>query len=125
MFTMLHLSLVSGNRYVTIPGDLRSIRYAQLRRCSRKSILFRTKRSLLLWQNITLHQALQLLIFLNIMVIGMKTFWVVAPTPDKTYAITLCYNKEPTSIIQHFQDTATGTYLSNKYADSAFICIFW
>ena len=42
-----------------------------------------------------------------------ETFWVVAPTPDKTYAITLCYDKEPTSIIT---DTA-GTYLSNKYAD--------
>ena len=40
-------------------------------------------------------------------------FWVVAPTPDKTYEITLGYNKEPTSLVT---DTA-GTFLSNKYAD--------
>ena len=25
-------------------------------------------------------------------------FWVIAPTPDKTYEITLAYNKEPVSI---------------------------
>ena len=42
-----------------------------------------------------------------------ETYWVVAPTPDKTYKITLCYDKEATSIVT---DTA-GTYLSNKYAD--------
>jgi hypothetical protein len=40
-------------------------------------------------------------------------FWVVAPTPDQTYEITLAYNKQPTSITT---DT-TGTYLSNKYQD--------
>ena len=43
----------------------------------------------------------------------MKEFWVVAPTPDRTYEITLAYDKEPTSITT---DTA-GTYLSNKYSD--------
>ena len=32
------------------------------------------------------------------MLIGMKNFWVVAPTPDKTYEITLAYNKEPETI---------------------------
>ena len=42
-----------------------------------------------------------------------ENFWVVAPTPDKTYEITLGYNKEPVSIVT---DTA-GTFLSNKYAD--------
>jgi hypothetical protein len=42
-----------------------------------------------------------------------EDYWVVAPTPDKTYAITLAYNKEPESITV---DTA-GTYLSNKYQD--------
>jgi len=37
----------------------------------------------------------------------------VAPTPDKTYEITLSYNKQPVSITI---DTA-GTYISNKYQD--------
>jgi hypothetical protein len=34
-----------------------------------------------------------------------EEFWVVAPTPDKTYAITLAYNKEPGSIT-----STTSTY---------------
>ena len=42
-----------------------------------------------------------------------EEFWVVAPTPDKTYDITLAYDKEPATITT---DTA-GTYLSNKYSD--------
>ena len=51
-----------------------------------------------------------------------ETFWVVAPTPDKTYAITLAYDKEPISITDTTQPTAApaatnGTYLSNKYQD--------
>jgi len=42
-----------------------------------------------------------------------EEFWVVAPTPDRTYDITLAYDKEPATITT---DTA-GTYLSNKYSD--------
>ena len=38
---------------------------------------------------------------------------MVAPTPDRTYEITLAYDKEPPTITT---DT-TGTYLSNKYSD--------
>ena len=49
-------------------------------------------------------------------------FWVIAPTPDKTYEITLAYNKEPDSITNTTLPTAApaatnGTYLSNKYQD--------
>jgi hypothetical protein len=36
--------LVIGNRYVTIPSDLRAIRYVQLTDSSWKSVLSRTKR---------------------------------------------------------------------------------
>ena len=52
-----------------------------------------------------------------------EEFWVVAPTPDKTYAITLAYNKEPESITSTTLPTTAnpfstiGTYLSNKYQD--------
>ena len=49
-------------------------------------------------------------------------FWVIAPTPDKTYEITLAYNKEPVSITDTINPTTgpaatNGTYLSNKYQD--------
>ena len=37
-------NLIVGNRYVTIPADLRLIRYVQLTRFRWKSILFRAKR---------------------------------------------------------------------------------
>ena len=50
------------------------------------------------------------------MQIGMKNYWVVAPTPDTAYEITLAYNKEPTSLTDTSVST-TGTYLSNKYQD--------
>ena len=43
-------------------------------------------------------------------------FWVVAPTPESTYLITLAYNKQPASILDAPGATA-GTYTSNKYQD--------
>ena len=48
-----------------------------------------------------------------------EEFWVVAPTPNQTYAITLAYNKEAPSITDTTPTdfSATGTYLSNKYQD--------
>ena len=48
-----------------------------------------------------------------------EDFWVVAPTPNQTYAITLAYNKEAPSITDTTPTdfSATGTYLSNKYQD--------
>ena len=45
-----------------------------------------------------------------------ENFWVVAPTPDRTYEITLAYNKEPVSLTDA-SVSSTGTYLSNKYQD--------
>ena len=30
-----------------------------------------------------------------------EEFWVLAPTPDKTYEITLAYDKEPETITDH------------------------
>ena len=43
-----------------------------------------------------------------------EQFWVVAPTPDQQYAITLAYIKQPTSITTSDSQT---TDLSNKYED--------
>jgi len=49
-----------------------------------------------------------------------EEFWVVAPTPDKTYEITISYDKEPETITDTTSSPApatVGTYLSNKYQD--------
>ena len=43
-------------------------------------------------------------------------FWVVAPTPNATYEITLAYMKQPTSLTDSSKQ-GSGTYLSNKYQD--------
>jgi hypothetical protein len=43
-------------------------------------------------------------------------FWVVSPTPDSTYLITMAYTKQPASITASPGSTA-GTYTSNKYQD--------
>ena len=49
-------------------------------------------------------------------------FWVVAPTPNAQYEITLAYVKQPISITDTTQPTGApastnGTYTSNKYQD--------
>ena len=49
-----------------------------------------------------------------------EEFWVLAPTPDKTYEITLAYNKQPDTITDTTSSPApatAGTYLSNNYQD--------
>ena len=51
-----------------------------------------------------------------------ESFWLVAPTPDKTYEITMAYNKENVSLTNTTLPTGApastnGTYLSNKYQD--------
>ena len=49
-------------------------------------------------------------------------FWVVAPTPNANYEITLAYVKQPISITDTTQPTGApastnGTFTSNKYQD--------
>ena len=43
-------------------------------------------------------------------------FWIVAPTPNANYEITLAYVKQPDTLTSGTPSTA-GTYLSNKYQD--------
>ena len=66
-------NLIIGNRYVTIPADLRFIRYAQLKD-SAGNQFFLEQRDTSFMADIILHRELQLSIFLNIMLIGMKLF---------------------------------------------------
>ena len=109
-------SLIVGNRYVTIPADLRLIRYVQLTDSAGDQFYLEQRDTSFMAEYYATPGTAVLLIYQNIMLIGMKNFWVVAPTPDKTYSITLAYNKEPVSLTDATV-SGTGTFLSNKYQD--------
>ena len=105
-------SLIIGNRYVTIPSDLRLIRYVQLKDSAGNQYYLEQRDTTFMAEYYSDPGSSSVDIpkyYAN----WDENFWVVAPTPDKTYEITLGYNKEPVNIVT---DTA-GTYLSNKYAD--------
>jgi hypothetical protein len=107
-------NLQAGNRYVTIPSDLRFIRYAQLTDSSGKQVFLEKRDTSFMAEyyddpgtasGIPKYYA-------N----WDANFWVVAPTPDSTYLITLAYTKQPASITASPGSTQ-GTYISNKYQD--------
>ena len=105
-------SLIVGNRYVTIPSDLRLIRYVQLKDSAGNQYYLEQRDTTFMAEYYSDPGSSSVDIpkyYAN----WDENFWVVAPTPYKTYEITLGYNKEPTSLVT---DTA-GTFLSNKYAD--------
>ncbi len=114
-------SMVIGNRYVTIPDDLRAIRYVQLTDQEGNQYYVEQRDTSFIAEYYSTPDTNAVDIpkyYAN----WDETFWVVAPTPDKTYAITLAYDKEPISITDTTQPTAApaatnGTYLSNKYQD--------
>ena len=105
-------SMVAGNRYVTIPDDLRSINYVQLTNSNNEQFYLdqRDPSFMAEYYSTPGTSAVDIPKYYGN---WDEEFWLVAPTPDKTYEITLSYNKQPTSITI---DTA-GTYLSNKYQD--------
>ena len=105
-------NLQSGNRYVTIPSDLRLIRSVQLKNSAGDQFYLEQKDTTYIAEYYSDPGNSSVDIpkyYAN----WDANFWVVAPTPDQTYEITLAYNKQPASITT---DT-TGTYLSNKYQD--------
>jgi hypothetical protein len=115
-------NLVVGNRYVTIPSDLRAIRYVQLTDSSGNQYYLEQRDTSFVAEFYSTPNSANVDIpkyYAN----WDEEFWVVAPTPDKTYTITLAYNKEPGSLTSTAQPTTvnpfstTGTYLSNKYQD--------
>ena len=108
-------SLVVGNRYVTIPADLRVIRYVQLTDSNGNQYYLEQRDTSFIAEFYSTPGTSNVDIpkyYANC----DENFWVVAPTPDKTYSITLAYNKEPESITSTSFSTI-GTYLSNKYQD--------
>ena len=105
-------NLQSGNRYVTIPSDLRFIRYAQLTDSSGNQVYLEQRDTSFMAEYYDTQGTQSGLpkYYAN----WDANYWVVAPTPDSTYLITLAYNKQPDSITT--SDSAT-TYVSNKYQD--------
>jgi len=113
-------ALVNGNRYVTIPNDLRFIRYAQLTDSNGKQTFLEKKDTSYMAEYYSTPNTAS----------GIPKyygnwdaeFWVVSPTPNAQFSITLAYVKQPISITNTTQPSAApaatnGTYTSNKYQD--------
>ena len=107
-------NLQAGNRYVTIPSDLRFIRYAQLTDSSGNQVFLEKRDTSFMaeYYNTPGTQSGLPKYYGN----WDANYWVVAPTPDSTYLITLAYTKQPTSLTDS-SVSASGTYVSNKYQD--------
>jgi hypothetical protein len=112
--------LVTGNRYVTIPSDLRFIRYVQLKDSSGNQVFLEKKDTsyMATFYDTPDTQSGFPKYYAN----WDAEFWVVAPTPNSTYEITLAYVKQPVSITNTTTPSAApaataGTYISNKYQD--------
>ena len=113
--------LVTGNRYVTIPSDLRIIRYVQLTDSSGNQVYLEKKDTSYMAEFYKTPDTQSG--FPKYYANWDAEFWVVAPTPDSTYDITLAYIKQPVSITSTTEPTTAnpasnvGTYISNKYQD--------
>jgi hypothetical protein len=107
-------NLVIGNRYVTIPTDLRFIRYIQLKDSSGNQVFLEKRDTSFMseYYNTPATQSGLPKYYAN----WDAEYWVVAPTPDSTYEITMAYTKQPTSLTDS-SVSSTGTYVSNKYQD--------
>ena len=114
-------SLIVGNKYVTIPDDLRSINYVQLKNSNGEQFYLEQRDPSFMAEYYSTPgtQAVDIPRYYGN---WDENFWLVAPTPDKTYEITMAYNKENVSITNTTLPTGApastnGTYLSNKYQD--------
>ena len=110
---------IIGNRYVTIPDDLRAIRYVQFKNSAGDQFYLEQRDTSFIAEYYSTPGTSAVDIpkyYAN----WDENFWVLAPTPDQTYEITLAYDKEPETITDTTSSPApatVGTYLSNKYQD--------
>jgi hypothetical protein len=110
---------IVGNRYVTIPDNLRFIRYVQLKDQDGNQYYLEQRDTSFMaeYYSTPSTQAVDIpKYYAN----WDEEFWVLAPTPDKTYEITLAFNKQPDTITDTTSSPApatAGTYLSNNYQD--------
>ena len=107
-------NLQAGNRYVTIPSDLRFIRYVQLTDSSGNQVFLDKRDTSFMaeYYNTPGTQSGLPKYYAN----WDANYWVVAPTPNSTNLITMAYTKQPDSITASPGSTQ-GTYTSNKYQD--------
>ena len=111
-------NLAAGSRYVTIPSDLRFIRYVQLTDSNGdQTFLEKKDTSYMATFYDTPGTASGIpKYYAN----WDANYWIVAPTPNSTNLITLAYTKQPESITTTTGVTppsTNGTYTSNKYQD--------
>ena len=111
-------NLAAGSRYVTIPSDLRFIRYVQLTDSNGdQTFLEKKDTSYMATFYDTPNTASGIpKYYAN----WDANYWIVAPTPNSTNLITLAYTKQPDSITTTTGVTppsTNGTYTSNKYQD--------
>ena len=110
---------IVGNRYVTIPSDLRAIRYVQFKDSAGNQFYLEQRDTSFMAEYYSTPDT-QAVDIPKYYANWDEEFWVVAPTPDKTYEITLAYDKEPETITDTTSTpppATNGTYLSNKYQD--------
>ena len=114
-------NMAIGNRYVTIPSYLRVIRYIQLTKDDGDQVFLEQRDPSFMAEYYATPGSSSTSIpkyYAN----WDENYWVVAPTPDTAYAITLAFNKEPASLTSTTLPVASpaatnGTYVSNKYQD--------
>ena len=110
-------NLAAGSRYVTIPSDLRFIRYVQLTDTNvtpnTQTFLDKRDTSFMAEYYNTPSTASGIPQYYGN---WDANYWVVSPTPNNNYLITLAYTKQPASITVSPGSTQ-GTYTSNKYQD--------
>ena len=109
---------IIGNRYVSIPGDCRVIRYVQLLNdnVSPNIQVFLEQRDVSFMAEYYNTPSTASTSLPKYWANWNETCWVVAPTPDTAYEITMAFNKDPVSLTDSSKST-TGTYISNKYPD--------
>ena len=107
-------NLAAGSRYVTIPSDLRFIRYVQLTDSNGEQTFLEKRDTSFMAEYYNTPGTASGIpkYYAN----WDANYWVVAPTPNSTNLITLAYTKQPDSITVSPGSTQ-GTYTSNKYQD--------
>ena len=108
-------NLTTDNRYMSIPSDLRFIRYVQVTDGAGNQVYLEQRDTSFMAEyystpNISSTAVPKYYGNWN------ETTWVIAPTPNANYSVTMSYNKEPTSLTNS-SVSSNGTYLSNKYQD--------
>ena len=106
---------IINKRYVSIPADCRVIRYVQLKNGSDEQVFLDQRDTSFMTEYYNTPNSGSTSLpkyWAN----WNETCWVIAPTPDTAYEITMAFNKDPISLTDSSKST-TGTYISNKYPD--------